>query len=468
MSYSPATSRKTSYATGIMEPMLDEITLTNLPVAGAIPPELAGRYFRNGSNAVPEMDSGHAFLAPGMIHGIRIRDGKAEWYRNRYVRTPAFGTKGKLAFDEAGRQLQEFATNNTDVKVHGQRILSLSEQCVPYEMSSELDTLGPWTFGGKLRGNMIAHPKHDPATGALHAFGYDMGRPIVDYYVIDAEGTLVTDRRFEVDAPMFLHDMALTEHYVVVYDTPATYDLNLLPLNPCPIVWNDARPSRLGLLPRHGTGTDIRWTTTTACWIPHTANAYEDAEGNVVVDATRVDASDWDRGWAGLGGLVAHQHSIGPTTELVLEASLYRWTMNPATGTVSEEYLDDRVVEFPAINHAFGTGQHRYTYIVGYAGRGRTETSLIKYDRNTGRNWTRDFPHGQVPGEPEFVPAPDARNEDDGWIISMVTGKDGQPSELIILDASDITGPATARVVLPHRLPYGFHGSWIPDTALRT
>ncbi|GAA5099577.1 carotenoid oxygenase family protein [Nocardia iowensis] len=466
MSLSLTSTTKVHYNRGLLEPIGEELTLTELQVVGAIPPELTGRYFRNGIDPVPEMDPGHAFLCPGMIHGIRLRDGRAEWYRNRYVRTPAFGHKAKLAFDADGNQLHEYAANNTDVKVHAGRILSLSEQTPPYEMSPDLDTVGPWTFGGKLRGNFIAHPKLDPHTGDLHSFGYDMVRPLIDYYVIDAAGELTTDVRFEIEAPTFLHDMALTENYVLVFQTPATYDVRLLDRNPYPIVWNDEHPCRIGLLPRHGSAADIIWLPISPCWIVHTANAYEDAAGHIVVEATRVDAADWDRGWAGLGGLVAHQHTIGPSTELVLEACLYRWTIDPVTYTVREEFVDDRVVEFPAINQHHNTARFRYTYIVGYAGHGRTATSLVKYDHSTGAAQTRDFPPGQVPGEPEFVPAPGAGNEDDGWILSLVTGLDGQPSELAILDAADFTGPAAARIMLPHRVPYGFHGSWIPDSAL--
>jgi carotenoid cleavage dioxygenase-like enzyme len=70
-------------------PVPDEITVTDLAVTGAIPPEFAGWYLRNGPNP-REAESAHWFLGDGMVHGIRIDNGRATSYRNRWVRTKAF------------------------------------------------------------------------------------------------------------------------------------------------------------------------------------------------------------------------------------------------------------------------------------------------------------------------------------------------------------------------------------------
>src|SRR5690349_572176 len=78
-----------SYLTGHLAPVADEIDVRDLPVTGALPPELTGRYFRNGPNPLPGEDPGHWFGGHGMIHGVRLRAGRAEWYRNRWVRTGA-------------------------------------------------------------------------------------------------------------------------------------------------------------------------------------------------------------------------------------------------------------------------------------------------------------------------------------------------------------------------------------------
>jgi carotenoid cleavage dioxygenase len=63
-----------------------------------------------------------------------------------------------------------------------------------------------------------------------------------------------------------------------------------------------------------------------------------------------------------------------------------------------------------------------------------------------------------------FVPRPDAVAEDDGWLLSYVHDATRDASELVVLDARDLSEPPLARVALPQRVPYGFHGDFVPDT----
>ena len=52
--------------------------------------------------------------------------------------------------------------------------------------------------------------------------------------------------------------------------------------------------------------------------------------------------------------------------------------------------------------------------------------------------------------------------EDDGWVMSLVYDRTTERSELVVLDAQDIGGDPVATVGLPVRVPYGFHGNWVP------
>ena len=65
-----------------------------------------------------------------------------------------------------------------------------------------------------------------------------------------------------------------------------------------------------------------------------------------------------------------------------------------------------------------------------------------------------------------FVPAADDAGEDDGWLLGYVYDSATDKSELLVLDAHDLGSGPVARVALPVRVPAGFHGNWIPDTAL--
>ena len=68
-----------------------------------------------------------------------------------------------------------------------------------------------------------------------------------------------------------------------------------------------------------------------------------------------------------------------------------------------------------------------------------------------------------IPSEPTFVPAAGSDPAgDEGWVLFYMHDENRNESELVILDASDWSARPTARVRLPQRVPYGFHGSWIP------
>ena len=124
---------------GRYTPVPDEIDAVDLPVEGALPPELTGRYVRNGPNPLPGEESGHLFTGHGMLHGVRLRDGRAEWYRNRWVRTGAL--EGRPFLSEAGVDLTAVPAN-THVIEHGGRLFALVENGSRPEQRGVTGTLG--------------------------------------------------------------------------------------------------------------------------------------------------------------------------------------------------------------------------------------------------------------------------------------------------------------------------------------
>jgi carotenoid cleavage dioxygenase len=90
---------------------------------------------------------------------------------------------------------------------------------------------------------------------------------------------------------------------------------------------------------------------------------------------------------------------------------------------------------------------------------------LVKYDLTRDESVRFDpGEHGQA-GEPVFVRAADGHGEDEGWVLSVVYDATRYASDLVILDATSFSGPPVAVVHLPVRVPFGFHGSWIPATS---
>ena len=181
------------------EPTLEEVQAFDLSVRGSIPPELNGIYVRNGSN--PQMsDSRHWFFGDGMIHGVRLENGRPVSYHNRYVRTPLY--ENGYSFGEGGPPTGGNNQSNVSAVYHGGRLLTSGEIGFPYEIdTADLSTVAVHSFAGKLNTSFTAHPKIDPATGYLHFFGYWFLPPYLTYHVADTEGRIIHSQQIGVGAP---------------------------------------------------------------------------------------------------------------------------------------------------------------------------------------------------------------------------------------------------------------------------
>jgi carotenoid cleavage dioxygenase-like enzyme len=430
---------------GNFAPVRREVTAFDLPVQGAVPRELRGRYVRNGPNP-KSGTSPHWFLGDGMLHGVELRDGKAVWYRNRWVRTREFLEDAPDRRPD-GEPDRTVGSANTHIIAHAGRLLALVETSFPMEVTHELDTRGWFDFGGRLTTAMTAHPKLCPRTGELHFFGYAYAPPFLTYHRADAQGNLVQSEVIEVPGPTMIHDFALTERHVIFMDLPVVFDLALAQAGTLPYRWSDEYGARLGVMPRGGTNADMRWFEIAPCYVFHPLNAFE-AEGGTVVDVVRYPEL-WRPGASGFPG-----------------ARLHRWRIDLGGGRVHEQPLDDRAIEYPRCDERRVGLANRYGYAV-YTERGLdrpTGTSLIKYDLGTGAAAVHDCGRGRVPNEGVFVPASEGAGEDEGWVMAYVydAGRDG--SDLVILDAADFAAKPVATIELPQRVPFGFHGRWMPHT----
>jgi carotenoid cleavage dioxygenase len=436
------------FRTGNYAPVHDELTAFDLPVQGSIPAELNGWYLRNGPN--PRAGAGHWCIGDGMVHGMRLENGRAAWYRNRWVRTESFESPVPLYNGDCTRNLHSsFA--NTHVVRHAGKTLALMEFSLPYEISNDLKTLGAYDFGGKLTNSMTAHPKICPATGELHFFGSgNIFEPHVVYHRADADGRLTVNRPIDVPALTLMHDFALTADYVVFMDLPLLFDLSVALTQPSerdlPYRWNDDYGARLGVLRRDDPYGPVRWFDIDPCFVFHIANAYDMklAGGNSIV----LDVVRYPEMWRG-------------SSDFGVDAALWRWTINLDTGLVQQSQVDDRGVEFPRIDDRLAGTAARYSVAVGSG-------ALVRYDLQRDTATEHRFGGGgrgapSAPGEAVFAPATGESDESAGWYLTYVYDALTDDSDLVIIDASDFDGDAVARIRLPRRVPHGFHGNWIAD-----
>jgi carotenoid cleavage dioxygenase-like enzyme len=427
-------------------PVAAELTLTDLRVRGTIPPELDGRYVRNGANPYTGT-SDHPFFGDGMIHGVRIRDGVAEWYRNRYVKTPFISNPSLDILDPAVALDMSASKANTHVIGHAGKILALEEGHFPYVLDGNLETQGPTDYAGALTGSFTAHPKICPVTGELVAFGYSAFPPYLRYIRVSADGRLVQTEAINVGGPTMMHDFNMTENYVIFMDLPAVFDLDLALRGEMPIRWDNDYPARLGVMPRNGNDASVVWYDIDPCYVFHPLNAYEDGD-SIVIDVSRM----------------SHVWRDGPTD--FPSPMLHRWTIDTKTRKVHERQIDDHPADFPRVPDSKVGQPHRYGYLTGfdvgmsYAESGAHHGRLLKYDQRSGARSSIDVGLGRHPGEAVFVPSATARTEDDGYLITYVYDTDADRSECVIFDAATMSDEPIAAIELP-RVPFGFHGSWI-------
>jgi carotenoid cleavage dioxygenase len=439
------------YLQGPFAPVANEVTETDLPITGTLPRELNGLYARIGPNPMEVANPAihHWFLGDGMVHGVRLREGRAVWYRNRWIGTDA--TQQRLGRPIApGPRRGIVGTVNTNIIGHAGRIWALVEAgALPVELDGEFNTLRHGLFAGPAARIFAAHPHRDPLTGELHAICYDATiHDRVDYVVIGADGTLLRDVPIPVQHGPMIHDCAVTPSHVVILDLPVTFSMgSLLRGATFPYQWNKHHPARVGLLPRAANADAIRWFDVEPCYAFHTANAYERDDGSTVLDVLVYPR-------------MFRRTRQGPERTV---GSLERWILDPASTRVRRSVISEFHQEFPRCDERLTGQDYRYAYTVGFDIGALGPQPLYRHDLTTGAIIRHDYGPHHMPAEAVFVPRHPGAAEDDGWLIAFVYDLSNNSSTLVVLDAGNIDREPAATIHLPVRVPLGFHGNWIAD-----
>ena len=431
---------------GNWAPVKEELTVSDLEVKGEVPKEINGLYIRNGMNPRSGF-SDHWFFGNGMLHGFNFEDGKVS-YKNRYVRTPYYekdldiiGSFGDLSASPA----------NTHIIKHADKFLALEEAHLPWEVDENLETKGAYDFNGKLKGAMTAHPRTCPQTGELLFFSYSvMSEPYLTYYRVNPAGKLVQIEPIELPRAVMMHDWNVTENHVVFMDLPIISDMNLAVETGSPFGFKPEFGARLGVMPREGSNSDVRWFDIDPCYVFHPLNSYE--EGNkIILHVCRQQE-------AMVGGF---QDIYGGETTV---ARLWKWTIDLELGSVKEEQIDDAPCDFPRIDDRRIGFKNDYGYFTTLETDVESLTigrHLLKYDLVNDKRLTHDLGENVTGGEALFVPRTANSSEDDGWVISLAYEAETDRSKLIIINSQDFESAPVAEIYAPQRVPNGAHGSWV-------
>ncbi|MFE7278255.1 carotenoid oxygenase family protein [Streptomyces sp. NPDC057623] len=474
MSLSWPTDNK--FLNGPFAPWTEENEAYDLKVDGEIPPDLRGALFRVSGNPrfqPRDTDRYHWWEGDGMVCGIYLRDGSAA-YRTRWVETDSMKVEVRAGeaiysgFANGGSQgrLPEGAppgknVANTNVGIFDDRLLVYYEGGLPHALDPEtLRTLGTHDFHGGVDVLCTAHYKIDPDSGDMLFFAA-IG-PTITWYRADVKtGRIVDSHSFDIGVPVLMHDFAVSQHYAVFFVTPAQFRLDLIAQGQPGVVWDeDSLEHGVQIVLMDRRTHEVTWHEAGGYFAnTHFFNAYEQ-DGELIIDGHRITrlGTPADRLAAPVGS-----HDWFPP------ALPCRWRVDLTTGRATEEMVSGIAGEFPKINDACLGRQHRYGYFVTTRGLTPDTMSdgLARHDYLLDSTTVVDGPdYLTSPSEPVFVAREDACSEDDGYLLSLWWNRSTDLSELLIHDAADLRKVPLARVKLPSRVPFGFHGSWADHITL--
>ncbi|MBM3289595.1 MAG: 9-cis-epoxycarotenoid dioxygenase, partial [Candidatus Hydrogenedentes bacterium] len=269
---------------------------------------------------------------------------------------------------------------------------------------------------------------------------------------------IVHQTPIELPGARLQHDIAITPNYTLLFDLPLFWDPEFLAAGKLKVKFDRTLPSRIGVIPRYGDGTAIRWYDCAPFYMYHTINAYEDGD-EIVLTGCRIEDP--------VPASKANVNRMPRLEILELDPYLTRWRINLATGLVKESVLDDVPSEFPRTNDSSLGARQQFSYNPRIA---REEQLLfdgvIKYDTVTGAAETYAYGAHKWGGELPFAPRTNARDEDDGYLITFVYGEDDDSSELVIIDAKHVAAGPVACLPIPRRVPIGYHTCWVSAAKL--
>ncbi len=432
--------------------------LTDLPptpcrvIGGALPAGLAGRYVRNGPNSPVEPAGPYVYPidGDGMLHELAFDGEGGVRYRRARVRTPMLEAEiaaGRPLWGTVMMGLQPLPgapvtgrKDLPDVNVidYCGRLIALAEQTRSYDIGADdLRTIGPVDFAGQYPGGATAHPKVDPSTGNLVVFSYGLRPPFLTWCELDRAGQVVRPTTVVdgLDAPLLMHDCAITEQHLIVPAYPLVFDpLRTVTTDGPPLQWQPTRATRIAVIDR--ASGHVTWLETEPRWSWHTANAFIDGS-RIQLDVMSYDAFAMD-------------DRLG---------AIERFTLDPSAGTVNGAIIADRAGEFPRIDDRRLGRPHGRIAAATNAGAARapgTFDSIVEIDTSTGTatRWASD---GEALGEPILIPV----DGHDCWGVLTAVGAGGR-SAFLLFAAGDVASGPIARIELPDRAPAGLHGSWLP------
>lgn len=452
---------------GINAPSRIEVDLRDLETEGAFPADLDGAFYRIAPDHQfpPRFLDDVPFNADGTISLLRFEKGRVH-LKHRYVQTERYKAERAAGRALYGKYRNPFTDDpsvqgksrnlaNTTPLVFNGTLFALREDSPPIALDPlTLETRGDHDFGGTLSGpTFTAHPKIDPRTGQLIAFGFGakglFSRDTV-YYEISPEGRVTHEVWFEVPYYCMLHDFGVTRDYVVFPVIPvAGTGIAALKEGKPHYAWDPSKPVYLGVLPRGGSARDLRWFKAPTQFMSHVMNAFNDgtrvhfdvpvAPGNMFPFFPELGKA-WDPGQAA--------------------SRMTRWTVDMGSrseGFESTQRLSEFVGEFPKIDSRYQTEHYRHGWLLGF---NQLRSNMGHVDHQTGKTKVWEADNNTSLQEPCFIPRNKDAAEGDGYVVQFATRIAEMRTDVLLFEAQHVDAGPIATIKLPLRLRPGYHGNW--------
>jgi carotenoid cleavage dioxygenase len=462
---------------GFMEPARFEADIADCEVEGEIPSGIDGAFFRvHPDPQFPaKMGEDIWFNGDGMVSQFRFHNGRVD-FKHRWVKTDKWKLEhdaGKALFahyrnpidDDASVKGRYRGTANTNVMAHGGKLFALKEDSPPVAMDPEtLETIGYWDFGGQMKSpTFTAHPKIDPHTGNMVAFGYAAKGLLtrdVAFYEIDKSGNVVHETWFEAPYYCMMHDWGVTQDYAVFHIVPSISTPERLERRMPHFGFDTTLPVYIGVLPRRGDGKDIRWFKGPNLFASHVMNAFND--GPKIYFDTPVAKNNMFPFFPDVHGK--------PFNPMEAQSRLTRWSMDMESNDDSfqQERLIELVGEFPRIDDRYATQAYRHGYLLvsdpekpaEFGRAGLFMNTLAHVDLATGKQQTWWCGPVSSLQEPCFIPKSKDAAEGEGYLVALANRLKEVRSDLLVFEAQRLDEGPIATVRLPLRLRPGLHGNW--------
>ena len=449
-----------------------EVDLYDCEVEGKLPDGLEGIFYRVGPDAQypkdPKWSNDIPFDGEGHISMFRIKDGHVD-YRTRYARNQRwkaqhaarrslFGMYRNPATDDPSVKDVSRGTANTQIVYHHETLFAMKEDSPPVALNPlTLETIDDYyTFGGGMKSlTFTAHPKLDPMTGEMVAFGYESkGFYTPDIEVFSADKTGKVNWSASVKAPYtsMIHDFAVTQKHVAFLAIPLAANQALLDKGGPHWAWDSTLPSYLGVMRRGGDGRDIKWIKGPTWMATHTMGAW----------------SDGDTLYFDMDGAPGNQFPFFPNLH-------EPWDPKASAGKIVRMKVDvsrkshdgyEMTTLFPEVSGALSRQDDRYhtvPYRYGFI-NGFSKWTMVDHQKGTSQSFS--MPDTGL-AEMTFVPRKADAPEGDGYLIGVASRtKEGGRSDLVIADTQDLSAPPVATIRMPNRIVGQIHGFWVREDQL--